>query len=181
MKPIIFSTDMVRAILDGRKTQTRRIVKIPKWIKPPYQRDDFHTAKNPYQVGDILWVREAVYLDPKPYIGRYKADDKLVGGDMPLVWCWITTHLSGRYMPKTAARIFLEVTKIRVEGVQDITPDDIMAEGRSSSLSDDEDYSAGYEWFAELWNSIHGKDAWDRNEWVWVYDFEVSKDTEMAG
>ena len=181
--PIIFSTEMVRAILDGRKTQTRRIIKPePNYMKEFGETDDnvkHNIAKRvcPYgQVGDTLWVREALYCDEKGHFGRYKADNKPVGGELPLVWCWKTKHLSGRFMPKIQARIFLEITNIRVERVQDISEKDCYAEG----ITEDEAIKYWHDgpqpvWaFSDLWDSLNAKRGfgWDKNPFVWCIEFK---------
>ena len=128
-----------------------------------------------WEVGDTLWVREALYCDEKGYFGRYKADNKPVGGELPLVWCWKTKHLSGRFMPKIQARIFLEIKNIRVERVQDIIHKDMRAEGVNGIYCGPglQDYS--YEKpFIKLWNSLNAKRGygWDKNPWVWVIEFK---------
>ena len=200
--PIIFSTEMVRAILDGRKTQTRRIIKeIPAYYvlgNRPKSYEEHEYAfldmadpigtyptytKCPYgQVGDTLWVREALYCDEKGHFGRYKADNKPVGGELPLVWCWKTKHLSGRFMPKIQARIFLEITNIRVERVQDITLEDVIAEGikdvNKCVYNDDNvfkcDHHDTVNKFKKLWDSLNAKRGygWDKNPFVWCIEFK---------
>lgn len=195
MKPILFNTEMVRAILEGLKTVTRRVVK----PQPPNAHDildfdeednsfdflcgmiadncfiDFaYTAKAPYRPGDILYVRET-WCDPSgtgwPVL--YKAD-------MPMHWdaddteTGIAVDLKSTdykwrpsiHMPREAARIFLRVTDLRVERVQDIDDDGVVAEGLN--IGDP---------FDELWNStIKPADrdlyGWDANPWVWVIEFE---------
>lgn len=142
IKPILFNTEMVRAILDGRKTQTRRVVK-----QPPIYGEILHDVKGwyyidgtrngyslipPFAPGDILWVRETwgkltecnVYPPYEPYHERfiYRADL----GD--------PDHFQARWhpsihMPKEAARSFLRVNDVQVERLQDITEEDVVAEG----------------------------------------------------
>lgn len=129
MKPILFNTEMVRALLEGRKTVTRRVVKFKKGQNPAwsgyipdgavlYGSNNIPAAKAPYQPGDILWVRETwspVNVRPRRYI--YKADvDRSIGEGVGLPLCW---HPS-IHMPKEAARIFLRVTGVRVERLQEI-------------------------------------------------------------
>lgn len=210
MKPILFNTEMVRAILEGRKTVTRRVVK----PQPPNAHDildfdeednsfDFlcgmiadncfinfaYTAKAPYRPSDILYVREtwqyAYTLDeneqPIESTGRYfyAAD----GGNEPFVF-WVNEDGSHRdsmpwhpsiHMPREAARIFLRVTDLRVERVQDIDDDGVVAEGLN--IGDP---------FDELWNStIKPADrdlyGWDANPWVWVIEFErISREEAIS-
>lgn len=195
MKPILFNTEMVRAILEGLKTVTRRVVK----PQPPNAHDildfdeennsfdflcgmiadncfiDFaYTAKAPYRPGDILYVRET-WCDPSgtgwPVL--YKAD-------MPMHWdaddteTWIAVDLKSTdykwrpsiHMPCEAARIFLRVTDLRVERLQGIDDDGVVAEGLEIGAP-----------FDELWDStIKPADralyGWEANPWVWVIEFE---------
>lgn len=169
MKPILFNTEMVRAILDGRKTQTRRIIK-PKPTNPRWNNvgwlgwDDGHgyRMKPPCEPGVVLWVRETWNGDwCDHYI--YKADGGSVvsaGYDKEPRW-----HPS-IHMPREAARIFLRVTDVRVERLQDIDVDGVVAEGLEIGAE-----------FDELWNRTLSKSdramfGWDANPWVWVIDFE---------
>src|SRR5690554_1117458 len=135
MKPILFNTEMVKAIMDGRKTQTRRIVKPQlhqKVIKicevdplgyMSYQVDDryldgWRSAKASYCKGDILWVRETWGKKDGHYF--YKAGHELLVDGEPLINRW---HPS-IHMPREAARIFLRVTNVRVERLHEITEED---------------------------------------------------------
>lgn len=196
--PILLSTPMVQAILDGRKKQTRRNVGIKtshfasielrdgKFI--PFVRGGGAQLwpqpeiKPKYQVGYIMWVRET-WIPSSGYgtINRfiYKADD-----DIPHGARWKPSI----HMPKEAARIFLEVTDVRVERLQDISEEDAIAEG----VEQHSDYgTTGYrhygrpnealtdidaKWsFETLWESINGKESWNENPFVWVYDFKKVK------
>ena len=197
MKPILFSTPMVQAILDGRKTQTRRVVKINgQPISSPEERLEltedgliYHSVnsmsgyyKLSYQPSDILWVREtwayiSDWTEVDPAVGLfdgfiYKAD-----------WQDCEEHPRWRpaiFMPREAARIFLRVTDVRAERLQDITNIDAMKEGVSIENwtkrggYDGADSIHWRESFAELWNSINAKRgySWDTNPWVWVIEFE---------
>jgi len=186
MKPIIFSTPMVQAILEGRKTMTRRVVKPqPKVCKEvsSIKRHSNPACKNwlaetnnggtigivniksKYEPGDILWVRETWNQDPISYL--YKADYGLIYK--------YQTWKPSIYMPRAAARIFLRVTDVRVERLQDISEADALNEGCDGeiagtiSIKPIEEYKA-------LWDSINGKRGgaykWDSNPWVWVIEFE---------
>lgn len=187
MKPILFNTEMVRAILDGRKTQTRRIIKPqptnPRWNNVGWLGwDDGHgyRMKPPCKPGDVLWVRETwqhvyTYDDSDKAIeetGRYVyfADDP-----MPFTY-WVDTDTGEHkdqmpwrpsiHMPREAARIFLRVTDVRVERLQDIDDDGVVAEGLEIGAE-----------FDELWNRTLSKSdramfGSDANPWVWVIDFE---------
>lgn len=151
MKPILFNTDMVRAILEGRKTVTRRAVKFqhgknPKWTgyipdgPVLYGSNNIPAAKAPYRIGDILYVREAWASAPDlfgefpQYIYRADYSEKsLCMGegtdetmtDFPACVKWRPSI----HMPKEAARLFLRVTDVRVERLQAITIDDVRKEG----------------------------------------------------
>jgi len=162
-KPILFSTEMVRAILEGRKTQTRRVVKPQPVIEDGHGRE----IKCPWQPGDILWVRETWCKNPVstgyPYC--YKASED----------SWIYDNMEGMWrpsihMPREAARIFLRVKNVRVEKLQEIMPDDVLQEG----LWDVGTETGALDSFAELWNNINAKRGygWSVNPWIWVIEFE---------
>lgn len=196
IKPILFNTEMVRAILNGKKTQTRRLVK-----NLPFE-DPCATVFSPINSGDTLWVRET-WMEEYEYDGLsdrtmyiYKASDPERKG------CW---HPS-IHMPREAARIFLRVTDVRLELLQDITEDDVCAEGAEKIITRClyMDYSVnppepcynvrpckncirdrGYpELFGEMiWNpTIKKADlpryGWEANPWVWVITFERIKKPE---
>lgn len=186
VRPILFSGEMVRAILEGRKTQTRRKIK-PKdepflqdekciidlsktwgWVvkreieSRPTRWEILQQFKCPYgKIGDILWVRETWNKDTDEdgeYI-RYKADD--YDSD----WKWKPSI----FMPREAARIFLKVTGIRVERLHNINTNDLKAEGVNFVL----DYGPMiFQNFKELWTKINGADSWKLNPFVWAINFE---------
>lgn len=199
-KPILFSTPMVQAILAGRKSQTRRIIKWP--LKDPNYHLSIGESDSapplsyaPIQVGDILWVRETfsplVTGGPENFnLYAYRAD----GTDIDGKW------KPSLFMPKEAARVCLKVTRVRAERLQAISVHDAAEEGVEY---DNIDYGAldggeliadytNYMWkddpnyedyhfpvfpdpinsFRTLWQSINGADSWDANPWCWVYDFE---------
>ena len=178
--PILFSTEMVRAILNGRKTQTRRVIKPqPSGIRlSPFVKsgiEDIHgyEIKIKYHVEDMLWVRETwadfeggINLPFEPIM--YKADDDTAK------YKWRPSI----YMPRWASRITLEITNVRVERVQEISEDDARQEGCKSwkGVLGDGEMSAR-EAFIRLWNSINQKRGygWDVNPYVWVIEFEVMK------
>jgi len=207
IKPILFSAPMVRAILDGRKTMTRRIVKpqppedIPPlrcdWFNPtvidkdgdfaPGPRifgafDDYGEwgQKSPYTPGDILWVRETWgydwYDDGNTRAWKrvvYRADEgatPMDNGD-PAPW------KPSIFMPRWASRIWHRVTDVRAERVQEITWEDIGSEGLGEPFNAFQCDLKAYEEcdrveFRNLWNRIHGPNAWDRNPFCWVISFE---------
>lgn len=186
IKPILFNTEMVRAILDGRKTCTRRSVKgnIPNnaiWGYTGFTPKGYISCRGvyadgygegfyklPYLPGDVLYVRETWDWDPdnevaKPYY--YKADGDLrPEGYKGMGWS------PSIHMPKEAARIWLRVTNVRVERLQDITDDEAEAEGFT-------DYTSTALGFAYTWDSTIKKSdldryGWAANPWVWVIEFE---------
>ena len=179
MKPILLKTEMVRAILEGRKTVTRRVVKPQPFAVKQDENDPCWYGhfvsesgkvlldKPPYHPGDILYVRETFCRQPReeyPFV--YKASV-----ETPAAWQWRPSI----HMPREAARIFLRVTDLRVERVQDIDDDGVVAEGLN--IGDP---------FDELWNStIKPADrdlyGWDANPWVWVIEFErISREEAIS-
>ena len=157
--PILFSSPMVRAILDGRKSQTRRVVK------------SLHLC--PYgEKGSILWVRETFVALSKDNI-LYRADDRYPDSITPLKW------KPSIFMPRWASRITLEITGVRVERLQDISEEDALTEGCENYLCGGYDFSYhGYECkpavanYRRLWDSINGKKyPWKSNPLVWVISF----------
>lgn len=178
VKPILFNTEMVLAILEGRKTVTRRIVKLPKYIHEQgnglyvlhaenacYVNQKMQNLtsylKMPYQPNDILYVRETWADGYDGYV--YKADDKLE-------WKVVKWHPS-IHMPKEAARIWLKVTNVRIERLQDIDIAGCEKEGCQCGHNGDI-----FE-FMSIWDSTIkkpelGKYGWETNPWVWVIEFE---------
>lgn len=197
--PILFNTEMVTAILDGRKTETRRVVKpqpekdmkykkgycIMGGAKKDHGKFGFGTrewggriafARPPASVGDILYVREKwCRNDTGEY---YYAANRKSGADAPYGLKW---HPS-IHMPKEAARIWLEVTNVRVEHLQEMTLDDFLQEGIEvpyEAFNDpDNAYMQAKSLFAEIWDSTTisrpkiGIYGWKANPWVWVIEFE---------
>ena len=188
-RPIIFSTPMVQAILEGRKTQTMRVIKkmpktLPGWWKELYWASVGHFVKGavqhcPYgKPGDLLWVRETFCV--WSYDNNdvwYKASPISSQG-----WHNETLKNNGKkwkpsiHMPKKYARIWLEVTGVRVERVQEISHADAVAEGYKEC--EPNNYGTGSrarDWFACLWDSINGKKngcSWAENPWVWIVEFK---------
>lgn len=179
--PIIFSTPMVQALLSGKKTQTRRIIKPqPKILlgsKSKGYWPDIPRVKCPYgEPGHLLWVREthAITYSTGPSMKRtvwYKADNPQIPERVSFKW-----HPS-IHMPKGAGRIWLEVLKIRVERVQQITNADAVAEGvQTLGLYPGYDISMkGH--FNGLWTLINGADSWETNPFVWVVEFKLLSTT----
>lgn len=183
LKPVLFNTDMVKSILDGRKTVTRRSVKpqpdedglvfdtrVGAWVDTNEKQ-----YKAPCCTGDILWVRETwtpYCMNKESPVKRiyihgdycYKAtfSDDCRNYDHPGTCNWRPSI----HMPKEASRIFLRVTNVRVERLQDIDDDGILAEGLEIGC-----------YFDELWNrTVKPAESptygWEANPWVWVISFE---------
>ncbi len=193
IKPILFNAEMVRAILDGRKTCTRRLVKFlpgenSQWtgyIKDGLMlyngRNEPCIRKVPYQLGDILYVRETWCGLPVNEAGHmrghtiyyYKADGEL----RPKGWRG-TWHPS-IHMPKEAARIWLKVTNVRVERLQEIAAESALAEGADKYIhtNGELDENMTITSFIGIWNSTIKKSdldryGWNANPYVWVIEFE---------
>lgn len=203
-RPILFSTEMVRAILEGRKTQTRRLVKPQpnengvsymknapldwesiyreQWTPWKWETEEGETmSKNcPYgEIGDFLWVRETYAIagnTTKWYI--YKAD--LSYGHIEEKW------KPSIFMPREACRIEVRITDIRVERLQSISEEDARREGVLNNLSVEYNQWLNYEKgiyqlpsavesFKSLWSEINGVKSWDENPFVWVIRFEVAR------
>ncbi len=219
-KPIIFNSEMVRAILDGRKTMTRRVVKfLPEFSDAQFvriksdsriskydpvvnirHRDAF--AACPYgKVGDLLWVRESFFAfgywidgekSKQEFVDRTARDaghygystqdvklDELYSGKdrfSPVIGWWKRPSI---FMPRTASRITLEITNIRVERLQGISEADATLEGMICPR-DGIDCIAEYcqlkvRVFKELWDKINSKREgclWADNPFVWVIEFK---------
>lgn len=209
--PILYSTEMVRALLDGRKTQTRRLnglenqnenpsmwklagdVYDPAWDEGDWKSCcDFQSldtsimslAQCPYgQPGDILWVRESFFKSLNCGFVFKAGENKGVSYNEHFVKWKPNIH-----MPKTAARIFLQVKEIRVERLQDISAHDAKSEGvklqweyvpgsfqDSNNEKRAEKFYSGMHHltaFNQLWESINGAESWNSNPWVWVISFE---------
>lgn len=194
IKPILFNTEMVRAILDGRKSCTRRPVKFfsgenPRWTG--YIKDGLmlYNGKNepcirkaPYQPGDTLYVRETWKKAPNGY---YYYED-WQRGDIADITKWKPSI----HMPKEAARIWLKGTNVRVERLQEITVDGCHREGiniETSAVTDGETLNRKHDFslekFETLWDSTVKKSdidryGWDANPWVWVIEFEMCEKPE---
>lgn len=215
-KPILFNTEMVQALLAGRKTVTRRV------IKP--QPDEGHEffgincmdsaefvrgnhcceVDLPFVPGDILWVRETCDNVPVTRNGQiklggvwyYKAD-----GDLR-PRCWRGNWTPSIHMPKSAARIFLQVTNVWVERLQDITITDCKREGvvLPPPRGDEYDYELDPDCrylfeFQNLWDELQNlwkntlqcsevdQYGWAANPWVWVIEFKqiTKQEAENAG
>ena len=189
-RPILFSAPMVRAILAGTKTQTRRIAKPqpePGEIGSfgrgiPFIRGRDKTYRCPYgQPGDRLWVREAFDFLPSGgpdqptaceivYWANGAIEPRIAPPDYnPMVYAHEKIRPS-IHMPRWASRITLEITGVRVERLQDISKDDAKAEGVDALPMETRRATAKADFHA-LWESINGAGSWDANPWVWVLEF----------
>ena len=217
-KPILFSTPMVQAILEGRKRQTRRIVSqnnslyAVKFSTLNFMKafvDDLkkvfpkstanlsfafdkkiHRLFSKIEAGDILWVRETwqhtkilgLNTEDENYGFVYRASKN--GQDFQHNmenWKWKPSI----FMPKEACRLFLEITNVRVERLQNIIEKDAIAEGIEeihpapflirwkNYLNPKQLLEEPTDSFKSLWQSINGKESWNQNPWVWVYDFKI--------
>lgn len=179
-RPILFSAPMVRALLDGSKTQTRRVAKITDagHVKEPRGHRRWHPGDPaaslacPYgQPGDRLWVRETWRANADGGF-EYKACE----GPMLSAFRQIFDDILKRkwkpsiHMPRAASRILLEVTAVRLERLQDISRGDAMAEGcpfQNMAQGDDP-----RKWFSDLWITLNGHGSWAVNPLVWVIEFK---------
>jgi hypothetical protein len=167
---------MVRALLDGTKTQTRRVVKpTPEWtgqsgVLSYRGRVGLPHALCPYgQPGDRLWVRESF----SPYEHRegcwYWADGNIAAHDC-------TKPKPSIHMHRFFSRITLEITEVRVERLRDISPEDCWAEGiqemRDAGDENGELRGSVKQDYQALWESINGPGSWAANPWVWVVEFK---------
>lgn len=174
-KPILFNTEMVHAILNGSKTMTRRLIKPQPCIHFSLLETLFSIGgRFPYNKNDILYVRETwgTYTpDPEKFNPRlyFKASDHA-----PNEIKWRPSI----HMPKEVARIFLRVTGVKVERLQDITMDDMKAEGVIPQKVTGGHWKQWQrDYMKPVWNNaIKSKNytryCWDANPWVWVINFE---------
>lgn len=198
-RPILFSGPMVRAILEGRKTVTRRVMKpMPKnaggqytgWVLPEHRTDCPHG-----QPGDRLWVRETFalvgnvdpgYLTyratyPRCLLSRYPDLENIPAELSDVGERWRPSI----HMPRWASRILLEITAVRVERLQDISEEQAVAEGvdRPENIRDVDVWEGSEreifnamnqprERFSRLWADINGPESWENNPWVWVVEFK---------
>ena len=235
-KPILFSGPMVSALLAGRKTQTRRLLKLagrrPDYVGPrgcqddpqcwgwehsdggyitiegndcthlPGWRNGWRDWRGAYATGDRLYVREAwsgihAFSDTKP-VDRHS----FVGDGWPYlrdeIWYWADGSPErgdwekprpSIHMPRWASRLTLIVTDVRVQRLQDISEAEAVAEGClmdpeptehgdympaeiAHEMGGDVGWDSARDWFADLWDSLHGPDAWEANPWIVALTFD---------
>lgn len=189
MKPILFNTEMVQAILEDRKTVTRRCVKheINVFEKNgetlvydhkflfDFVLDAYIKSQARYKKGDVLYVRETWQESPAgTYLYKTDNNGNLSNGH---VYKWKPSI----HMPKEAARIFLRVTDVKIGRLQDITLSDVLKEGLEI-----EKYVSTplMKKFSNLWDTMVDKKeinryGWNANPYVWVYEFEVISKVEV--
>ncbi len=189
--PILFSAELVKANLDGTKTMTRRIMNPQPDVHPNWEvwkKEALRKYK--YQVGDLLWVRETWMelesaLDPNIKTVYYKADNKHYKGKWK----------SPRFMFKKFARIWLEITNIKIERLHDISREDATNEGLQR------EWDGTHHWyklyitpsvknpevlgmtkdqiaaFKSLWVKINKEESWNENPFVWVIEYKLISKT----
>lgn len=181
---MIFNAEMVRAILDGRKTQTRRTVKpqpdedgLAKVINGPWVDTSERNYRCPFgDVGDRIWVRETW-----AEVGASAPNLKLYRANYP-------EHVPSHYenvppaneirwtpsihMPRWASRILLEITDVRVERLSSISEEDAGREGYPADPSPYGGRMDKWLWFRQLWDGIYPEQSFKHNPWVWVIEFK---------
>jgi hypothetical protein len=187
-RPILFSVPMVRAILAGAKTQTRRVLKVPSWacadslevedgLATVEARDDESYDSRghllcPYgSPGSDLWVRETWRADDFDAAGTIYAADH---PEQVEATRGVVRWRSSIHMPRNRSRITLRVTSVRVERLHAITDADALAEGVAAEGDDGRFSLPGYPraGFEVLWRLINGAESWEANPWVWVVGFD---------
>lgn len=190
--PILCRTTMVQAIVEGNKTMTRRKLKLKlDPIEVAGLDIEKILALCPYgKVGDLLWVRETFFVEQYfngltlECFTKYKADF-----EGPVAWNWKPSI----FMPKASARLWLEITDIKIERLHDISEEDAKAEGckhaydiyqkgvvfemtsgEGGIIHNARSFRRG---FLLLWKSINGEASWNANPWVWVISFKVLSTT----
>lgn len=197
-RPILFNAPMVRALLAGTKTQTRRICKPQPYgngfmvghelvchndyLPPSVMLMDVGKGKNQYTTSDAEgWESDCPYGAPgdslwvRETFARYNIEahrhDWAYAATPAADWPKDGRWRPSIHMPRAASRITLEVTGVRVERLQKISEADALAEGARLHTDKDPDY--GYAgWYRALWESINGPESWAANPWVWVVEFK---------
>lgn len=198
IKPILFNTEMVKAILNGTKTQTRRLIK-PRFRNDEagynivtnkatgefcyceyYDEDERSTRRMnlPYQPGDILWVRETWFKDAGRYMyhANYSDTEKFYMNGREIRMTWRPSI----HMPREAARLFLKVNDVRVERLLEMDVDDAIAEGVPETLKEvsaDLGHYRIWNTMQSIWDSTikpadRPRYGWAANPWVWAIEFE---------
>ncbi|CNE39093.1 hypothetical protein [Yersinia intermedia] len=179
-RPVLFNSEMVQAILSGRKTQTRRIIKLDHergMVNPVVRGRNGEISSITCRLapmlcplgkpGDQLWVRETFGDCGVRLVYRADSDDGAA--------CIVKRWAPSIHMPRWASRINLLITGVRVERLNDISDADARAEGVNTWKGPAEEIVGGKLAFLELWDSIYGQkegESWQANPWVWVINFE---------
>lgn len=192
-RPVIFNGEMVRAILAGRKTQTRRIMQpqpeqIPdkpgeywwpakrfesmlrlSYFNDPVAKELAADACPFGRIGDRLWVRETFGDCGVRFVYRADTDD---GAS-----CQVARWTPSIHMPRSACRLLLEISDVRAERLNDISEQDALAEGVDDGTSPAAIATGWFEKprraFRRLWERIYGQESWNSNPWVWVVEFKL--------
>lgn len=186
MKGILFNAEMVRAILDGRKTVTRRMIKPQPtenveeihgvWCEQwdvdrgdGYVDQDARPLRSPYLPGEIVYVKET-WMGTRDCLSYKASDPRQI-----IEFNYDRWHPS-IHMPEWASRIHLEIISVRPERVQEITEEEAMREGVNWQDNAGLARFTARKMFITLWGSIH-PGSWDQNSWVWRVEFKVAKET----
>lgn len=171
-RPILFSGENVRAILEGRKTQTRRAVKtkhLPfiKHVLNGFLDGKWNQRPMPHgKPGDRLWVKETYGINPDDGGIVFRATDP----DWETCECW--AWRPSMFMRRMDSRITLEITGVRVEQLQDISYNDAVSEGVALEETEGGQRSDPISAYQRLWESINGAGSWEANPCVWVIEFK---------
>lgn len=218
MKGILFKPDMIPAIVDRRKTHTRRLEDGLKEINQEPDRWGVHRGKNGfifvdvqqpddlslrvfikprYHTGETVYIKEALYRHPYLNEAGYLSDEAAVMVNqaigVSLKWQWKRDSLSPLHCPREAARHFIKILAVRAERLQEITEEDVLAEGitvmrgtwqskkwnwktRRLELTGEQYPYTGRYHFEVIWDSLNPKYPWESNPWVFPYEFELVKE-----
>lgn len=188
MKGILFKPDMIKAIVDGRKTQTRRLSGLKEINREPdrwellgapsdvllyfrfvHINGKVMDIRPRYQVGEVVYLKEGIHRFSIEY-ASYSLDSTPVMCLLTasrFLWRWQRDTLSPMFLPQEAARHHIQITGVGLGRLREITEADVIAEGI-------EDIGAGdlRGMYAVLWDSINPKFPWDSNPWCWRYEFK---------
>jgi len=199
MKGILFKPDMIQAIVEGRKTQTRRVIKPQPLVAPstPNHAAFLDVPNSRYRVGETVYIKEGLrrkrndpsmpcdyvtYLTDLTGVSRMAIDEKYDQFGRAS-WRWERDTVNPMFMPEWAARHFIVIEGVKAERLQEITPEDCVAEGYPlGAIPEGRDEKqllisrqARIGWYQILWDSINPKYPWESNPWVWVYTFRSGK------
>ncbi|MCW2455575.1 UNVERIFIED_ORG: hypothetical protein M2414_003329 [Rahnella aquatilis] len=193
-RPILFNAEMVKAILSGRKTQTRRVMKtqpssgVRKSVFVKSGAEDGHGRELVCplgQPGDQLWVREAIFPAPLEmqsappretlwniaYRDGQQLEKLAPAAYNPTIYNY-ERWTPSIHMPRWASRIDLLITGVRAERLNSLTNSDAKAEGYPAEREIDGGSTDPWLWFRDLWDGIYPDNTFKVNPWVWVIEFE---------